>query len=74
MPCKILVSGPPGDARGEQLDTVTFDFTDASTYDQAFRSVEKLFLVRPPALGFITFYRTLPLDGLRHVHPAQNQG
>ncbi|WP_199711350.1 NmrA family NAD(P)-binding protein [Tessaracoccus antarcticus] len=35
----------------EVAQEVLFDFTDPSTWDQAFQGVTSLFLVRPPAIG-----------------------
>ncbi len=36
---------------GEQVDAVSFDFTDKSTYHEALNGVDRVFLMRPPHLG-----------------------
>ncbi|SHJ27063.1 Uncharacterized conserved protein YbjT, contains NAD(P)-binding and DUF2867 domains [Geosporobacter subterraneus DSM 17957] len=36
---------------GEQVDAVTFDFTDKTTYNEALKGVDRVFLMRPPHLG-----------------------
>jgi uncharacterized protein YbjT (DUF2867 family) len=36
---------------GDDLEIVLFDFTNPRTYRQAFRGIERMFLVRPPALA-----------------------
>lgn len=33
---------------GEAVETVRFDFTDPSTFDETFRSVKRIFYMRPP--------------------------
>jgi uncharacterized protein YbjT (DUF2867 family) len=39
------------DVLGHGLDIVRFDFTDPQTYRQTFAGIERMFLVRPPALA-----------------------
>ena len=36
---------------GRGVDEVAFDFTDEATWAAAFRGVDRMFVVRPPALG-----------------------
>ncbi|MCC5909390.1 MAG: NmrA family NAD(P)-binding protein [Clostridiaceae bacterium] len=36
---------------GDEVEAVTFDFTDKSTFNQALRGVNRVFLMRPPHLG-----------------------
>jgi uncharacterized protein YbjT (DUF2867 family) len=45
----------PGEATNAvgTVDTVRFDFTDPSTFPAAFDGVERLFLVRPPAISAV---------------------
>ncbi|MGM0421191.1 MAG: NmrA family NAD(P)-binding protein [Bacillota bacterium] len=38
-------------AFGDKVETVAFDFTEASTYGPALKGVNKVFLMRPPHLG-----------------------
>jgi uncharacterized protein YbjT (DUF2867 family) len=45
---------------GESVEVVRFDFLDAATFAAAFEGVERMFLVRPPALG----------DAERQIAPA----
>jgi len=36
---------------GEEVESVYFDFTDKSTFDNALENVDRVFLMRPPHLG-----------------------
>lgn len=36
---------------GDQVDAVSFDFTDPTTWAEAYAGVEQMFLMRPPHLG-----------------------
>ncbi len=38
-------------ALGEDLDYVTFDLEDESTFEEALKDVDKVFLIRPPAIS-----------------------
>lgn len=65
--------------RSGSSDVVAFDFTDPSTWAEAFDGVESLFLVRPPAIGNVT-RDLLPAvaaardAGVRHVVFLSLQG
>lgn len=69
----------PGPATEGGAEPVRFDFTDPSSYDAAFRDVQRMFLVRPPALArperdllpALTHAASL---GLRHVVFLSVQG
>ena len=36
---------------GQRVEVVKFDFTDATTFDKALESIDRVFLMRPPHLG-----------------------
>jgi uncharacterized protein YbjT (DUF2867 family) len=38
---------------GDSIETVRFDFTDPSTYEHAFKGVQKMFIMRPPHISNI---------------------
>ncbi len=64
---------------GEQLEIVPFNFLDATTYEQAFDGITKLFLVRPPALADIEnevapALRAAKDAGVRHIVFLSLQG
>lgn len=41
---------------GDRIDYVPFDFESPETYETAFKDVEKMFLVRPPAISNVKQY------------------
>lgn len=59
-------------ARSEGTDTVRFDFTDPATWPAALEDVDRVFLVRPPALSDVTTHlrpliSELERRAVRHV-------
>jgi uncharacterized protein YbjT (DUF2867 family) len=57
---------------GNNIDCVSFDFTNPDTFTNAFLGVNKLFLVRPPALANLSKYFAPALNaaiaaGVEHV-------
>jgi len=65
----VRVSGRPGRAGGDaSVGVVSFDFADPGTWSAAFRGVESMFLMRPPAIGNVR------RDLLPAVGAARNLG
>jgi uncharacterized protein YbjT (DUF2867 family) len=57
---------------GSNIQTVPFDFTNPDTFDRAFLQVNKIFLVRPPALANIRLQiapalNAAKLAGVEHI-------
>src|SRR4051794_26912973 len=46
-----LNMGTAGELAGNDVEIVPFDFLEASTFEQTFAGIERMFLVRPPALA-----------------------
>lgn len=66
---EVRLAGRSGQSASQTgVDTVDFDFTDASTWPAAFRGVESMFLMRPPAIG------NVGRDLLPAVAAARNAG
>lgn len=64
---------------GDSVDIVRFDFLDPATYHDAFEGVERMFLVRPPALANVRKEIAPALDaaqqaGVRHIVFLSLQG
>lgn len=60
------------DADRAGIDTVAFDFADPSTYEPALDGVDRIFLMRPPALSDVKTYLRPVVElaarrGVRHV-------
>ncbi|WP_373545788.1 SDR family oxidoreductase [Chamaesiphon sp.] len=55
LPVTVAVRDPIGAAKsfGSNVRCVLFDFTNPDTFADAFRGIDKLFLVRPPAIADI---------------------
>jgi uncharacterized protein YbjT (DUF2867 family) len=57
---------------GSAINYVTFDFKKPQTYEDAFQSAKKLFLVRPPAISNVNAYIAPVIDsavaaGIEHI-------
>jgi len=56
---------------GEKVDPVAFDFTDKSTFENALKDVDKVFLMRPPYLGnpkdLYPFIDELKKKSIKHI-------
>jgi uncharacterized protein YbjT (DUF2867 family) len=67
------------DAPGDGVEPVRFDFADPSTYGEAFRGCEAMFLVRPPAIAAVWNSIFPAIDaaaeaGIRHIVFLSVQG
>ncbi|WP_159450209.1 NmrA family NAD(P)-binding protein [Demequina sp. NBRC 110056] len=66
-------------ALGDEVEAVALDFTDPTTWDGAFRGVERMFLMRPPQLSNIARDMVPALEaaksaGVRHMVLLSLQG
>ncbi len=66
-------------AFGDEIDCVRFDFLDPTTFAATFQGIEKMFLVRPPALSNVTRDIAPALNaakaaGVRHIVFLSLQG
>jgi uncharacterized protein YbjT (DUF2867 family) len=71
-PVVAAVRDPERARQALPVPAVAFDFHEPATYDNAFRDVEKLFLVRPPAIAAVwrsifPALRAAQRAGVRHV-------
>lgn len=67
-PVAAAVRNPERALQAVRVPTVAFDFHKPATYGEAFRGVEKLFLVRPPAIAAV--WRSI----FPALHAAQRAG
>ncbi|BAT55824.1 NmrA family protein [Nostoc sp. NIES-3756] len=68
------VRNPPSDKQilGSDVECIPFDFTNPDTFTEAFKEVNKLFLVRPPALANVRqqiapALNAAKLAGIEHI-------
>lgn len=52
---------------GSSVEAIRFDFADASTYADTFKSVEKMFLLRPPQISDVKRYMFPAIDAAKQA-------